>query len=214
MTANAHLRRSLQQRRRIPWELRYRWGAWMASRARQQLIKATHLHCDVRFGEDVLVGPDFSLEIPDTGHLHIGDGVQFRRGFHCEIAGDGRVSIGTGSVFTAYGLIQCSTSIDIGVRCMFGQSTIIVDGNHRFRDPNLPLAAQGYDFDPVHIGDDATIMTKCTIINDIGEHAVIAANSVVTKPIPAYCLAGGTPARVLEYFGPPELRPPGLPTES
>jgi acetyltransferase-like isoleucine patch superfamily enzyme len=53
-------------------------------------------------------------------------------------------------------------------------------------------------------------MTKCTIINDIGQHAVIAANSVVTKPIPAFCVAGGAPARILDYFGPPESRPTEL----
>ncbi|MHB1487389.1 MAG: acyltransferase [Acidimicrobiales bacterium] len=179
----------------------------MASWARQQIIRSTHLHCRVEFGDDVLIGPDFSVHIPHAGTLIIGDGVEFRRGFHCEISGDGRVSIGAESVFTAAGLIQCTTSIAIGRRVMFGQSTMIADGNHRFRDPNLPLAKQGYDFRPISIGDDATVMTKCTIVNDIGEHAVIAANSVVTKPIPPYCLAGGAPARILDYFGPAELRP-------
>lgn len=201
------LRSTLEARRRLPWELRYRYGASLASWARQRIIRATHLHCRVEFGDGVLVGPDFSLDIPDAGTLIIGDGVEFRRGFHCEISGDGRVSIGAESVFTASGLIQCTTSIVIGQRVMFGQSTMIADGNHRFRDHNLPLAEQGYDFRPISIGDDATIMTKCTIVNDIGTHAVIAANSVVTKPIPPYCIAGGAPARILDYFGPAELRP-------
>ena len=51
---------------------------------------------------------------------------------------------------------------------------------------------------------------KCTILADIGERALVAANSVVTRPVPAYCLAAGAPARTVEYFGPPELRPPGV----
>ena len=38
------------------------------------------------------------------------------------------------------------------------------------------------------------------------ERAVIGANSVVTRPIPPYCLAVGAPAKVVEYFGPPERR--------
>jgi acetyltransferase-like isoleucine patch superfamily enzyme len=32
----------------------------------------------------------------------------------------------------------------------------------------------------------------------------------VTKPVPAYCFAAGAPARVIEYFGKPEDRPPHL----
>jgi len=69
---------------------------------------------------------------------------------------------------------------------------------------------QGYNFRPVTIGDNAMILSKCTVLADIGEGAVIGANSVVTRPVPAFCLAAGVPARVLEYFGPPDQSPPGL----
>ena len=34
---------------------------------------------------------------------------------------------------------------------------------------------------------------------------------MVTVDIPAFCLAAGAPARVLDYFGPPADRPEGLP---
>jgi len=55
-------------------------------------------------------------------------------------------------------------------------------------------------------------MTKCTILNDVGDGAFVGANSVVTKPIPPYSLAVGAPARVIDYFGPPEMRRPTSPT--
>jgi acetyltransferase-like isoleucine patch superfamily enzyme len=55
------------------------------------------------------------------------------------------------------------------------------------------------------------ILTKTTILNDIGQHAVIGANSVVTKPIPAYSVAAGVPARVLDYFGPEGEGPDEIP---
>jgi len=84
---------------------------------------------------------------------------------------------------------------------------IIVDGNHKYQDHERPFLEQGYDFRPVRIGDGAVIMSKTTITNDIGTRAVIGANTLVTKPVPAYCLAVGAPARVVKYFGPPELRP-------
>lgn len=87
-----------------------------------------------------------------------------------------------------------------------GQGCLVADGNHRFRDPDRPFLEQGYDFRPIRIGSGAVVHTNCTVINDIGDRAVIGANSIVTRPIPPYCLAYGTPAKVVEYFGPPERR--------
>jgi len=124
------------------------------------------------------------------------------------------VTIGAGSVFTYYVLIQCSTTIEIGERAMFGQSTIVVDGNHRFRDLTKPMLAQGYDFRAIHIADDATITTKCTIIADVGRRAFIGANSVVLRDIPAFTVAAGIPAKAIDYFGPPGSEPAELAARS
>jgi acetyltransferase-like isoleucine patch superfamily enzyme len=186
--------------RRAPWVLRYRVGQRLASSARKLAVEATHQHCRVEFRGPVRLGPGFSLEIPDGGSLVVGSGVDFRRGFVCEISGDGVVTIGDGSIFTSHALIQCTTSIDIGRRCVFGQDLMLIDGKHRFGDPDLHLLEQGYDYRPVRIGDCAIVMSKCTVAADIGAGAVIGAHSLVTRPIPAHCLAVGTPAKPVQYF--------------
>jgi acetyltransferase-like isoleucine patch superfamily enzyme len=41
---------------------------------------------------------------------------------------------------------------------------------------------------------------------------MIGAHSLVNRDVPDWCLAVGAPARVKEYFGPPELRPVGIET--
>lgn len=169
-------------------------------------IRATHLHCNVEIGCPVRLGPGFTLYIPDNGSFVVEPGVDFRRDFRCEIEGDGRVEIGAGTVFTSNALIQCSTLVSIGKRCAFGQSTLIVDGYHRYQDRDRHWMEQGYDLRPIHIGDGAGISDKCTIQADIGERAMIASGSVVNRPIPPYCLAVGAPARVVRYFGHPEKR--------
>jgi acetyltransferase-like isoleucine patch superfamily enzyme len=156
----------------------------------------------VRFTEPVYLGPGFSLHMPDGGTFIAGPACEFRRNFRAEISGDGRIEIGAGTVFTYDVVIQCSTSIVIGERCMFGQATLVVDGNHRYRDLDRPVLAQGYDYRPIRIADDATIMAKCTIIADVGERCLVGANSVVTKPVPPYTVVAGVPARALDYFGP------------
>ena len=183
-------------------KLGYVYGPRVMSRLRKWWVLLRHRHADVSFTEPVYLGPGFSLHIPDSGTFRCGPYVEFRRGFRAEISSGGRIEIGARSVFTYDVLMQCSTAIEVGERCMFGQATMVVDGNHRFRDLGRPMLAQGYDFRPIHIADDVTITTKCTIINDIGERAFIGANSVVTKPVPAYSVAVGVPAKVIEYFGP------------
>jgi acetyltransferase-like isoleucine patch superfamily enzyme len=173
------------------------------SALRKRWVLLRHPHAEIHFGKYVYLGPGFSLHMPFGGTFIADDGVEFRRGFRAEVGPEGRVVIGPGSVFTYYVLVQCATTIEIGARCMFGQSTIVIDGNHRFRDLTKPMLSQGYDYQRIRIADDATVTTKCTIINDVGERAFIGANSVVTRPIPAFSLAVGSPARVIEYFGPP-----------
>jgi acetyltransferase-like isoleucine patch superfamily enzyme len=189
--------------RNLPRWLGYVRGPRLMSALRKWWVLARHPHATIRFEGPVYLGPGFSLHIPDGGTFVVGSAVEFRRDFRAEIAGDGRLVIGDGSVFTYSVLIQCSTSIEIGQRCMFGQSTIVVDGNHRFRDLDRPMLAQGYDYRPIRIEDDATITTKCTIIADVGRRAFVGANTVVVKPVPPYTVVAGVPAKVLEYFGPP-----------
>jgi acetyltransferase-like isoleucine patch superfamily enzyme len=186
-------------------------GPWVASWLRRRWVIFRNPHAHIEFRGSVYLGPGFSLDMPWGGTFIAGPGVEFRRGFRAEFgAPDTRVTIGEASVFTYDVVIQCTTSIDIGTHCMFGQSTLVVDGNHRFRDLDRPMLEQGYEFRPIKIENHATITTKCTIIADVGERALVGANSVVTKPIPPFCVAAGVPARVLDYFGPPGQEPPEL----
>jgi acetyltransferase-like isoleucine patch superfamily enzyme len=186
----------------LPRRVGYVHGPRLMSRLRKWWVLARNPHATVRFTEPVYLGPGFSLHMPDGGSFIAGPACEFRRNFRAEISGDGRIEIGAGTVFTYDVVIQCSTSIAIGERCLFGQATLIVDGNHRYRDLDRPTLAQGYDYRPIRIADDAAIMTKCTIIADVGERCFVGANSVVTKPVPPYTVVAGVPARVLDYFGP------------
>ncbi len=188
---------------RVPWQLRYRALPRVGSTARRLAVRATHLHADVAFGPHCRLGPGFALEIPGPGTFRVGTAVDFRRDFFCEISGDGKVEIGDLTVFTYGVTIQCSTQISIGKGCTFAESVLLVDGSHRFKDYEQPMRQQGFDFNPITIGDGASIMAKATILADVGERAFVGAGSVVTEPVPAYSLAVGSPARVVEYFGPP-----------
>lgn len=60
------------------------------------------------------------------------------------------------------------------------------------------------EYSPISIGHDVWIGANAIILDgvDVGNGAVIAAGSVVTKNVPAYAIVGGVPAKVLKYrFG-------------
>lgn len=59
---------------------------------------------------------------------------------------------------------------------------------------------------PVYIGDKVWIGFNVIILKgvDIGEGAVVAAGSVVTKNVPEWTLVGGNPAKVIRQLEHPE----------
>jgi len=196
--------------RRIPARIGYWYGPRLMSTLRRWWVLIRNPHADLRFAKHVYFGPGFSVHAPFGGTFIVGEGVEFRRNFRIELGGQARVEIGAGSYLTYDVIISCDTSITIGERCGLAQATYVADGSHRYRDLSMPFRSQGYEYRSIRIEDDAQIHSKCTILNDIGTRAVIGANAVVAKPIPPYCVAGGVPARVISYFGPPGQEPAEL----
>ncbi|MFM2280568.1 MAG: hypothetical protein RLZZ444_2799 [Pseudomonadota bacterium] len=60
---------------------------------------------------------------------------------------------------------------------------------------------------PVTIGNDVWVGAKATILRGvtIGDGAVVAANAVVTRDVPAYAIVAGIPARIVGYRFDPEI---------
>ena len=98
-----------------------------------------------------------------------------------------------GSGFFNYGSeISCAQQITIGDETIFGPRVCIRDtDDHRLG--NGPISA------PINIGNRVWVGTRAIILKGvtIGDGAVIAAGSVITKDVPARSLVGGLPARVI-----------------
>jgi maltose O-acetyltransferase len=109
-----------------------------------------------------------------------------------------RVSIGD-HTFINYGTsISAYKQVKIGCHCLLGHHTLIVDRNEHgveqreVAPPPVPVIIE----DHVWIGSYVVILPGLVV----GRHSVIGAGSVVTKDIPANCLAVGNPARVVRRF--------------
>ena len=76
--------------------------------------------------------------------------------------------------------------------------------------PSHPEWVKQADFEETrisHIGNDVWIGAKSTIMDGvtIGDGAIVAACSLVTKDVPPYAVVGGVPAKVIKYRFPEEV---------
>lgn len=108
-----------------------------------------------------------------------------------------------------------SDDINIGKFTSIGPSVKIICGNHNYKFvSNYPFKSISNNFwkplDDIddhiyngvtYIGNDVWIGHSAIIKGgiNIGDGAVIAAGSVVTKDVPPYAIVGGSPAKILKY---------------
>lgn len=114
------------------------------------------------------------------------------------------IKIGNQCSFGAYNHITCINKIEIGDNFLSGKWVTITDNSHGNTDyasmqthPNhRELVSKG----PVIIGKNVWVGDKATILPGvtIGDGAVVAANAVVTKNVPAYSVVGGNPAKIIK----------------
>lgn len=93
-------------------------------------------------------------------------------------------------------------NITIGNYVKIGGNCILIDTDSHNKDYMI-RRGQYTDWgiaEPIVIEDDVFIGMNCIILKGvtIGARSIIAAGSVVTKSIPADCIAGGNPAKVIK----------------
>lgn len=135
-----------------------------------------HGTCRIECGRGLLLYRALYLETRESGHIRIGDRVVISRGTH----------------------IVAFAGIEIGAGTMIGEYASLRDANHRYDDAR-PLRDSGHVARPIRIGREVWIGRGAMILPGvtIGDRAVIGANAVVTRDVPAGALVGGVPARVI-----------------
>ena len=140
-------------------------------------LKAAFLRrCGAKLGQRVVIYP--GVWIAPGRNFEIGDDV--------DLALDVLVTTGGG--------------VSIGDRTLVGYRAQIISANHRIPRGRGRIFGAGHECAAVRIGSDVWI-GACAIILPgvtIGDGAVVAAGSVVTRDVPPYTVVGGVPARVLK----------------
>ncbi len=130
----------------------------------------------------VRVDEGASLEVKDAALYYGADVVLFPRS---------RLRIGS-TYINSDCKIRCHESITIGDGCAISHDFTVMDSNAHILDGSKGTA-------PVVVEDHVWIGTRVMVLSGVtvGEGAVIAAGSVVTRDVPARSLVGGVPAKVI-----------------
>ena len=96
-------------------------------------------------------------------------------------------------------LVETSGGVQIGDRTLIGYGTKIFSSNHVIPPNQESIFFAGHDRKPIVIGKDVWIGANVIILagRTVGDGAVIAAGSVVTKNVEPYTIVGGNPAKLI-----------------
>lgn len=148
-------------------------------------ISIGKLSAGVRFRMEAIA---YFFEHEFSPEIHIGDNVSFGNDIH----------------------IGCVSKMMIGDNVLCGSNIVILDHDHGcyshgsniHSSPNEPPAGRRLASAPIVIGNNVHIGEYVVVLKgvEIGAGSVIGAGAVVTRSIPANCLAVGNPARVIKKF--------------
>ncbi len=155
---------------------------------------------NMRIGENVAIGPGSMLK---TVRRFPGNVEMVRKfdltvdQFEPELIIGDRVSATAGLQLSAIKRIVIEDDV------MFASNVFVCDGLHGYGNTDMPYKYQRLcRIEPITIGKGSWIGQNVVILPGvtIGEMAIIGANSVVNRNVPARSIAVGSPARVIKTW--------------
>ena len=129
----------------------------------------------------------------NNGTVSLGDRVFLHRFVKLSAYG-GKIEIGNNSYIGDRTEIHAGELVKIGNNVNIAWDCNILDRDYHAFESDKEVIKPVVIEDNVWIGVRSTILKGVTI----GEGAVVVAGSVVTKSVPAKCLVGGNPAKVIK----------------
>lgn len=166
----------------------------------------------ITIDSNVTMYPSANLNIVGAGEITIGEDSHVMATLVADRNG-GRISVGKRCYLGDNTRIRASQSIEIGDDVMVAHNTNIFDDNthptdvdERMADKDGILMRGSWErfptlsSKPIKICDKSWIGCNCCVMKGvtIGEGAIVAAGSVVTKDVPPYSVAAGNPAKIVK----------------
>ena len=133
-------------------------------------------------------------QIHAKGNPRIHSTASLRCGYH--------IYLGENSRINQYCCVWASenSKIILGDNVLMGPGVKIFSSNYTTNDTNVPMILQPFVEKDIVIGNDVWLGANSIIVAGvkIGDGSIIAAGSVVTKDIPEYTIAAGSPAKPIK----------------
>ena len=178
--------------------------------------------------QNAVIGDMFEVELGAkiVNESNIKENIRIGHHFHLEgrlrTSPHGKIKIGNYCYISTGAFIGAAELIKIGDYVGIAHYTYILDNNNHPTDPEerkkhrirVAPGGEGYptlgtawemsDHKPVIIDDNVWIGMYCFIGKGvhIGEGAIVARQSVVTKDVPPYTVVAGNPARIVKELKP------------
>jgi acetyltransferase-like isoleucine patch superfamily enzyme len=168
---------------------------------RWRLIVARRRFSRARFGARCDIRRGLHLRMGNRARIEFGPECVLDRDMTVEC--EGTLRVGARTIFGHHCTLAASESVIIGEDCLIAEMVSIRDHDHRFDALEIPIRDQGESVQRVEIGRNVWLASKVTVTKgvSIGDNAIVGANAVVTKDIPANAVAVGIPARVIRMRG-------------
>jgi len=151
-------------------------------------------------GSSVKLGPGSELK---ANLRYPGSWLKHPDGEHVNQNFEPRLVIGDRVTATASLQVVAFSEVIIEDDVMFAANVFVADGTHASVSGDVPYKYQGITTPlPIRIGRGAWIGQNVVILPGvtIGELAIVAANSVVNRDVPARTMAAGSPVRSIKRY--------------
>lgn len=144
-------------------------------------------------GNNLFIQKGASIRFPRN--LTLGNNVFIGRGvdIYTEFS-DSKLNIGNNSQINKGVVVDFSGNLTIGDYVVISEHASIMSHDHGLNPMSKPKKIVKFISDRVWIGAHAIILPQ---VSFIGENAIIAAGSIVTKNVAANTIVGGNPAKVI-----------------
>lgn len=172
---------------------------------RNRIYTGYFRHRFKRFGNSVFMWRQYTLM--GQQYISIGDGNIFEPGIQLTARKFGgvepQITIGNNCLVRKDSHITSINCINIGDNLLTGTNVLITDNSHGDTDVETlhtsPRIRVPFSKGPVKIGNNVWLGNNVCVMSgvSIGDGVIVGANSVVTHDIPAYCIAVGIPAKII-----------------
>ena len=151
----------------------------------------------LQLGLDFLSRGKTSLTMDQGSQLNVNGYANICNGCRITIGKDAVLTLGNDVFINENSRIMVYKNLSIGNNCAISWDVNIIDTDHHGIVDNAIIKPKEHS---ISIGNNVWIGARATILKGviIGDGAVIAAGSIVTRDVPPKCLVGGNPAKIIK----------------